>query len=317
MVQEILPSGEVIEYDSGDESKVDHPDPPRDPQRTGGSGRPREKALGRLRIRFNWDEPNEDKQYVSDLTSWQKTKYNSLSSAKKIEYLEIMEDSEGLAPGQSAAIKYKVRVEQRKTGGSWQPVEEEYTKNNYFTYHAVSDTADITAEYRALIWSVDREGIESIASLNSNNGGYKLLKDGSGNENVIQFSYPGVIPAPKTFETGWTADKDYRIVKVKVRAGIHDESTHNTATGDGCPKGGALFINIRKYDDDDIFQNKVFSNDERLKIPAGQHKDIAWAEDMGKPKVFKDWVLAVSVTKATDNTYTGRGLVVSIVLEPI
>ena len=298
-----------VYFDNYDENTVEHlddledyPDPPRDPRSDPENPRQLEVALNRYRIRFNWREPNEDKTGT------------------------LAQEHEGLSPGQSKHVRYKIEVQKKPSGQNWQTVETEFVRHTYYVYHAPAGSADLLASYRARIWSVDEEDQLSQQWLNSNNGqlysstyaggGAQLL--GGGERKTLSFSYPGIVPAPKIFETGWTADSDYIITRISARVGIHDEDTHPE---DGCVRGGPIYINIRKYNSDETFAGKVLgtspNDDNRLKIGAGRHKDTAWLKDIQNPKVFENQVLAVSITKDPNNIYTGRGLVVNVVVEPM
>lgn len=95
-----FPSGEEYE-DSGDEYKNDIPEPPRDPERPGGSGRQREIQLGNYRIRFNWDEPEEDEVYTYIDNSFSYPNFSNTAGLSLNGGITVANDSSlGLLTGQ-------------------------------------------------------------------------------------------------------------------------------------------------------------------------------------------------------------------------
>lgn len=130
----------------------------------------------------------------------------------------------------------------------------------------------------------------------------------------------------KEYRHRWTADRDYIIKKVRVVAGNHvphdnaDPESHNN---DGCPIGSDLVIQIRKYPADfDTTEDtsaivRLFTNEGRLRVPAGKHRDTAWAEDIreGSEELLEDEWLTVKV-KEVGSTYPGDSVVITVVMEP-
>ncbi|MFM7796968.1 MAG: hypothetical protein ACKO7N_09415, partial [Candidatus Nitrosotenuis sp.] len=139
----------------------DKPDPPQAPA-VGDA----ETALRNNRIRFDWDPPDEDNP--------------------------AYDENDGLRPGQSHAVKYKITVQKNNAApgdpADWVDVETKKTANTYYVYHAAADpavvtNADLLKEYRALIYSIDVRGVLSDTYFNTNAKGLGA-GDGGGKATV-------------------------------------------------------------------------------------------------------------------------------------
>lgn len=251
---------------------------------------------------------------------------------------------EGLAPGQSHAIKYKVEV-QKKTDSGWVTKETEFTKNTHYVFHARTSytNAELIAKYRARIWSVDIDNDLSQGWLNSNNGnqistgGDEGTGDGSllgpgdgaggtGGRAVRVFNKVGLV-RKREYESKWHADRDYKLIKVRAVVGKHDPVLH--PGDDGAPLGSSIKINIRKYDadyDDDIYTNppngyvNLFLQDAKMEIQANKHRDVAWiAEndpDLRWTTILADESISIIVS-SVGSEYPGSHLRIFMALEAL
>lgn len=143
-----------------------------------------------------------------------------------------------------------------------------------------------------------------------NDLGYASSGGGTGGSTVLTFSASGIIN-DKLYSTGWTADRNYTITKVMMRAGVHNPSHPD----DGCPLGGPIYGNIRIYDTIEDNFVTVFESDTTLTVPEDTHKGTAITQ-MTNDQVDENETLAIKITKDETNTYTGKGLNITIVLEP-
>lgn len=269
------------------------------------------------------------------LKSW------SLSGAQTLEGSGTFDedDNEGLAPGQSHAVKYKVEV-QKKTLSGWQTVETDTTRNTHYVFHAPSSmsNADLLSKYRARIWSMDADGDLSSQWMNSNNGtlngdstGTSLGEgdgaNGTGGRQVRVFNKVGQV-RKREYENKWHADRNYRLIKLRAVVGKHDPELHPDR--DGCPIGSSIKLNIRKYDadyDDDIYTDpsgngfiNLFLNDAKMEIPANKHRDVAWITeddpDLRWTTILMDESIAIKVSQVGSD-FPGSHLRVFMTIEAI
>lgn len=118
------------------------------------------------------------------------------------------------------------------------------------------------------------------------------------------------------YDETWTADKRYRIMGVRGRAGRHDADTH---PNDGVPQGADILIQIWVTDAADETSRAVLAADDRLRIDSGTHKDAQWIreEDVDWNVKFIEEDESVNVRLAQVGSSTPGGpLEVTLVLVP-
>jgi hypothetical protein len=126
----------------------------------------------------------------------------------------------------------------------------------------------------------------------------------------VTWTIPGTVQA-KHYDALWTADRKYRPIKVRARVGRHDATTHPV---DGTPGGRAMIINLRWHDADETQDHMLMGSTDRLKIPAGTHRDTVWATDFAIQSIAEDEVFSLRIAQVGD-TRPGSNLVVILVLE--
>lgn len=181
--------------------------------------------------------------------------------------------------------------------------------------------ADLGDSFYGRVRSIDAAGNKSAwipARINGNSDPDAVAQAAGvgttgGSGNVVLSFGTGSVVRGRLYESGWTADRPYRITKVRMRIGAHDPDAH---PNDGTPTGGPIYANLRIYNAAETSFVKVFDSDSRLTVAAGTHKDSAAATDMTNTDIDEDETLAVKVSRDETNTFAGRGLTIHIVLEP-
>lgn len=129
---------------------------------------------------------------------------------------------------------------------------------------------------------------------------------------AIRWTMPGTLIA-KSYDALFTADRKYRLIKVKARVGRHDASGH--PADDGTPGGGAVTINLRHRDAEETFDHQVMDNADRLKIPKDTHKDTVWATEFNIQSLAVDEVLYVKLS-SVGPTRAAKNLMVTLIVDP-
>lgn len=208
--------------------------------------------------------------------------------------------------------RYKVVVLKSTTsGGTFSVVRTRYVRHSHIAV-AVSDT-DKTAWWKVRVrvqLTVNPDGTRDESTDDDSDA--DQADDITGGRFTQVFTKNGVIEA-KTYAAKWVADGNYTIKRARVIVGTHDSTTH---PADGTPTGGAIYVQIKKYDTTDSNPVNIFEADERLTVAAGTHRDTAWASDVAISNIAEDEILRVRVSKVAATTYMGRDMTVSVVLEP-
>lgn len=178
---------------------------------------------------------------------------------------------------------------------------------------------DLGPFFYARVRSVNSDGEKSawipatIGGNSSPGASPSGVKPGRSRRIAIPFTKPGEVIA-KTYGSGWTADQEYTIVGVRARLGLHDGGTH---PNDGTPGGADMLINLRITDDSGT-NIGIFTQDNRLKIDAGTHKDTNWIreDDSGfnRDTIAENETVYVKVAQV-GSSRPGSDLVVMLILE--
>lgn len=208
--------------------------------------------------------------------------------------------------------RYKVQILKADTEtGTYSVVRTRYVRHSYIGVHVPSTDKTKWWKVRVRVQTtLNPDGTRDESSDDDSTA--DQADDLSDGKLVVSFSTGGINRA-KLYQSAWTADRPYRITRVRMRVGAHDADTHPS---DGCPAGGPIYANIRIYSADETSFVKVFTLDSRLTVEEDTHKDSAAATDMANTDIDEDETLAVRLTRDETNTFMGRGLTLSIVLEP-
>lgn len=186
------------------------------------------------------------------------------------------------------------------------------------------DKEDVGLAFFGRVWSNSTEGVRSLPvpafdpELHAGAGNDDPFADPdgvivtTGERNVVRFGIPGNAKV-KTYPLMFTADRDYKLRKVRATAGDHDAGTH---PNDGCPQGSSLKLNLVHISADLSVRRNVFSSEERLVINNGTHKDSAAAADANVVDIPEDSHLVVKVT-AIGSTVAGSDVAVYVALDPV
>lgn len=187
---------------------------------------------------------------------------------------------------------------------------------NHMRFTVPVRRADQDLTFYARVRSVNSEGDKSAwipARIlgNSNPGatpdGISPLRD----KVIAVFTKHGPVVA-KHYSQLWTADRRYKFRKVRVRFGRHVVATH---PDDGCPQGSDAVIQVFWHSSDESSEAKLFALDDRLRVPANEHKDTAWASDLLITHLEEDEHLSVKVTSVGSSS-PGQDMVVQVVMVP-
>lgn len=221
--------------------------------------------------------------------------------------------------------RYKVVIlKADSSGGSFSVVRTRYVRHSYIAVH-VSDT-DKTKWWKVRVraqLTLNPDGTRDESAdtdSDADQADDSTVAAGDTGRQVRVFTKIGLV-RKREYEAKWTADRRYKLIRVRAFVGKHDPDLHPDS--DGCPRGSSVKVQLRKYDadyDDDIGGvTNLFDSDAKMEILANKHRDSAWIEeddpDYNWTTIDADESIAVKVT-TVGSEYPGRYLRINLILEP-